>query len=398
MKNTFLQIHTLHSYPSALLNRDEDGLAKRLPFGGSIRTRISSQCLKKHWKDAKGPWSLNNLNIPLGTRSRYIFEEMFENLKKTMEEKIAETIVGTYRSKLLPTKEVEEVEEKKEKKGEKGKEKKFPHQTILLGKNELDFLEKSAMEIAVKTSDLEDLKKEAANICKNLKSMIEKVPLDKGLTAALFGRMITSDLLANSDAAIHVAHAFTVHAQESESDYFTVFDDLIKQRKETGAAHLDDMELTSGLYYGYVVIDLETLWKNLGKDPELTGRVVEHLLHLIAKQSPGAKLGSTAPYSWADFCLVELGNRQPRTLANAFRNPVPLKKDGQTLELSLNRIAGHLKALDDCYGMEEKRSFSSPHSFLEDSQLKQLFNELAKEQPFNELAKCIGNEVIQNQW
>lgn len=40
----FLQIHTLH------LNRDDSGRAKRLPFGGAVRTRISSQCLKWHWR------------------------------------------------------------------------------------------------------------------------------------------------------------------------------------------------------------------------------------------------------------------------------------------------------------------------------------------------------------
>ena len=30
----FLQIHTLTSYTAALLNRDDSGLAKRLPYGG----------------------------------------------------------------------------------------------------------------------------------------------------------------------------------------------------------------------------------------------------------------------------------------------------------------------------------------------------------------------------
>ena len=46
----FLQIHTLHSYPAALLNRDDSGLAKRMRFGDAVRTRISSQCLKRHWR------------------------------------------------------------------------------------------------------------------------------------------------------------------------------------------------------------------------------------------------------------------------------------------------------------------------------------------------------------
>ena len=31
----FLQIHTLTSYAAALLNRDDAGLAKRIPFGNA---------------------------------------------------------------------------------------------------------------------------------------------------------------------------------------------------------------------------------------------------------------------------------------------------------------------------------------------------------------------------
>src|SRR5438552_18045695 len=58
-----------------------------------------------------------------------------------------------------------------------------------------------------------------------------------------------------------VAHSFTVHAEESESDYFTVVDDL-KRRVEgddAGSAGIFDMELTSGLYYGYAVVDVPLL-------------------------------------------------------------------------------------------------------------------------------------------
>ena len=58
----FLQIHTLHSYPAALLNRDDSGLAKRMPFGGATRTRISSQCLKRHWRVAEDDYALKSLS------------------------------------------------------------------------------------------------------------------------------------------------------------------------------------------------------------------------------------------------------------------------------------------------------------------------------------------------
>ena len=54
----FIQIHTLTAYPAALLNRDDAGLAKRLPFGGATRIRVSSQCLKRHWRKAEGKHAL----------------------------------------------------------------------------------------------------------------------------------------------------------------------------------------------------------------------------------------------------------------------------------------------------------------------------------------------------
>ena len=66
----FIQIHTLHNYPAALLNRDDAGSAKRLPYGNAIRTRISSQCLKRHWRVADDVFSLSSLGVPMAIRSR----------------------------------------------------------------------------------------------------------------------------------------------------------------------------------------------------------------------------------------------------------------------------------------------------------------------------------------
>ena len=44
---TFINIHTLISHPSSMMNRDDSGLQKTAVFGGSVRSRISSQCLKR---------------------------------------------------------------------------------------------------------------------------------------------------------------------------------------------------------------------------------------------------------------------------------------------------------------------------------------------------------------
>ena len=197
----------------------------------------------------------------------------------------------------------------------------------------------------------------------NFAAFRQQASLPGGLIGALFGRMVTSDPGANIEAAVHVSHAFTVHAEESESDYFSVVDDLQGPDEDAGAAHIGDMELTAGLFYGYVVVDVPGLVSNLegcdasdwqNGDRELAAKVVEHLIHLIATVSPGAKLGSTAPYAAADLMLIEAGNRQPRSLANAYREPTAARTDA-----AMDALESQLAALDDCYGVKEARRVMS---------------------------------------
>ena len=169
-----------------------------------------------------------------------------------------------------------------------------------------------------------------------------------GLAAALFGRMVTSDTDANIAAPVHVAHSFTVHAEEAEGDYFTAVDDL--SGDEPGADTIQETELTSGLFYGYAVVDLPGLLANLSKDAELAGEVLHNLVYLIAEVSPGAKLGSTAPYGRASFMLLEAGDRQPRSLAESYRTPCK-----PHLGPAVSELSSHLAALDDAYATGEDR-------------------------------------------
>ena len=80
----FLQIHSLHSYPAALLNRDDSGLAKRMPFGDAVRTRISSQCLKRHWRTANDDYAIHNIpNAAKAIRSRNVIDrEVIQPLRE----------------------------------------------------------------------------------------------------------------------------------------------------------------------------------------------------------------------------------------------------------------------------------------------------------------------------
>jgi len=345
----FLQIHTLASYPATLLNRDDSGLAKRLPFGDATRTRISSQCLKRHWRTAEDEWALKSIGEPMAVRSREIPERRIlpalqaaQVGTQEVREAVCEAMaLGLHGSKSAKIKD---------------------RQALLLGQPEIDHLTSKAIEIAETHAEA----KAAAEAVKalfstaNLSALRKSGAMNAGLEAALFGRMVTSDPEANTDAAIHVAHAFTVHAEASESDYFTVVDDLTHEAGEAGAGGLFDTELTAGLFYGYVVVDVPLLISNLGADPALAGKVVEHLVHLIAKVSPGAKKGSTAPYAYADLMLVEAGQRQPRTLANGFRTPCAARSDSATAAL-----AGYLEKVDAAYGNGESRR----HTAIEPARL-----------------------------
>ena len=46
-----------------------------MPFGGAVRTRISSQCLKRHWRVAQDEFALRSIAGATGAlRSRNVVE------------------------------------------------------------------------------------------------------------------------------------------------------------------------------------------------------------------------------------------------------------------------------------------------------------------------------------
>lgn len=376
----FIQIHTLHNYPGALLNRDDAGLAKRLPYGDAIRTRISSQCLKRHWRTADDHFSLANLGVPMAVRSRVTLDLIRKKLLATgLSEALAQAAGEGLRDAGLLD---------KGGKNAKGKEALETGQAVLLGNAEIEYLVKRCAELAQENTEEKSLKVAIAQFLKDEKKNIEALKHGSGLESALFGRMVTSDVLASRDAAVYVAHAFTVHEAQVENDYFTVVDDLLREAGEQGSAGIFDTELASGLYYGYVVVDVPQLIANLEGEKasdwatlpcekrELAGRVVQHLLHLIATVSPGAKRGSTAPFEWAKFLLVEVGDWQPRSLAGAFQNALPLNQ-AAIREAAVHLLSEEVGKLDAAYGATLERRFVSLDSVAVPNAQRLALNQLA---------------------
>lgn len=361
MNPRFLQIHTLIPYVAALINRDDSGQAKRLPYGGALRTRISSQCLKRHWRMADDPRALSNI-AEKAVRSRDLVAKVAREARlqaDTWSQEAADALDPWFLFAIYGYK----AADAPKKRGEKSKfEDKSSRPTLLFGRPEIRHLAREYVRLISESGGDPD---RAFNLAKdwvggsdkkaflsNMKAMRETTDRPAGIAAALFGRMVTSDPAANITAPMHVAHAFTVHREEAESDYFTAVDDLSED--EPGADTIQDTELTSSLFYGYVVVDLPGLIENLGGDLELAGLVLHNLVHLIAEVSPGAKLGSTAPYSRASVMLLEAGDRQPRSLAEAYRSPCAPK-----VVEAAQAMSEHLSALDEYYATGEERRILS---------------------------------------
>ncbi len=365
----FLQIHFLTSYHATLLNRDDVGLAKRISFGGHQRLRVSSQCQKRHWRE----WMLNQTDLPRGFRTRYFFDRVVKRrlVEAGLDGDLAHDLILHLSTHVLTA---------------AGGKKALDQETlamkqpVLFGKPEADYFVGLLLEAAQQgDKDTacawldEALKKSKANF----KALLQQAGIEEpavGFEGALFGRFVTSDILARVDAPVHVAHAFTTHALDTEVDYFTVVDDLAED--ETGAAHANEMELGGGVYYGYIVVDIPLLISNLtGCDPtewqSQDKRDAYDLLHLLihaaAQVTPGAKLGATAPYARAECVVLEVGTDQPRSLANAFLKPISVRSTQETLmELSIGALGNYISSLESMYGKDDTERFvatTSPGSW-----------------------------------
>jgi CRISPR system Cascade subunit CasC len=391
-KPLFLQVHTLTSYPGALLNRDDVGFAKRLPFGGASRTRISSQCLKRHWRSFQGEHALSAIHagaedVALSVRSRHSFERFVlaplidegvpaETARAATEAVMVEVLGESAKAKKAKEEATtdEAPQKTKKKPGKKdgdetGAASLRTGQITVLGRAELGFFLNEARALATDAGSADTIeaackKRFTKDWNKNLKGLRRAA----GLDAALFGRMVTSDSLARSDAAIHVAHAFTVHAEGAETDYFAAVDDLLQgaEDPQLGSGHIGTTELTSGLFYSYVVVDVAQLVSNLegcdakdwaSADRQLGAAVVSSLIHIITRVSPGAKKGSTAPYAYAHLAMVEAGSAQPRTLANAFLQPVAERPN--LVANAYDALVTYVLDVDQVFGLANRRAIAA---------------------------------------
>ena len=339
-EKNYINYHILISHSPSNLNRDDMNMQKTAVFGGTKRTRISSQSLKRAMR--KSEYYGNELGHP-STRTALLINQYAKDLKEQYPDKSDKVEkICLYVAAII------EGKTKKEdlKKYKRNKKEEIKTQVLAWNSNEKDLL-KELIISALEISDAElipFLKKGVESIDANLKQNLER-------DIALSGRMVTG-AIDSIDASLAVAHAITTHTVDGDIDWFTAVDDLNQETGETGSAHLDTTEFSSGVFYRYASLNIRQLQDNLGDvDRAQALEIASHVLHLLATVVPSAKQNAFAAFNLADFAFVSFSD-QPISLANAFETPVKAGRDGLLIP-SINAFENYHKAICNAYGLKD---------------------------------------------
>lgn len=351
----FVQIHMLQSMPPGNLNRDETGQPKKCLFGGVTRGRISSQCLKRNIR--RSPEFRAAFGDALADRTTYLPRMVGDAMKEGnpgVPDDELELLMAAIAARFKKEKRGADSQEDEEHEDETATGEVSP----AAGNGQTGQLVFFQQPFAVRIVELlaafregnpraysrfigrqlkpKPGKEEEEAIKGAIKELVGKIAAaSKTLTVdiGLFGRMTTSDLVVNVEAACQVAHAISTHETIIESDYFTAMDDrkaryVESQTDKAGAAFMGtgDTEtfFNAAVYYKYLNVDLEALKKHLPSlGDEGAGKVARALVAAAALANPTGKQNSFASHSVPELILVEVSRtRRPLSYANAFLQPV----------------------------------------------------------------------------
>lgn len=338
-----IEIHMIQNHSPANLNRDDLGAPKTCYFGGVLRSRISSQCIK---------------------RSIRMSEEFKQLLGGIRTRQLAKLIAKRVTSEGDVLKRAERILEAcgfKPKKPKKQDDGDSEQSKMLVYTTREAIHEMAAL---LQDGDEKDDKELAMSFAKLIAERTV-VP-----DMALSGRMLEPDKAAGQiwkdrnttvEAALQVAHAISTHEARLEVDYYVAADDI--PGKDAGAGYVDEAMFGSACFYKYFSIHWETLVNNLkgfvGDHEKLAAHTVGAFIRSAALANPTGKQNSFAAHNPPDGMLIEIKNA-PISYANAFANPVG-NGERDIISQSIAQLAQYVHDLDTGYGKPTKRFWFSPN-------------------------------------
>lgn len=338
-----IEIHMLKNYPATNLNRDDTGAPKTCFFGGAQRGRISSQCLKRTWRTSDQFKQLGSA----GFRSRTLPELV---AKRLLDAGVARDSVSVAEKILTGI----------ANKDGKTNDKKITSQIIFFSPDDVAALTSCLLQMIEKAGDVKTLEKAKPDeiVALMRKANVRAITLD----IALFGRMVTSDVFMDVNAAMQVAHAVSTHTVNLESDYYTAVDDLLgsgdgtdnEGGDQTGAGMIGDIDYNSCCYYLYAALDTDVLKDNLKSSPEAQAKLpllLPTLLTVMAQSNPTGKQNTFAGHVLPEMIMVECKQQKvPLSYANAFAEPVSLR-EGHVVRDSIKKLASEVDLMDGAYAL-----------------------------------------------
>jgi len=183
------------------------------------------------------------------------------------------------------------------------------------------------------------------------------VDVKPAVDLALFGRFSTSEALQRFDGAAYFSHAFSVNERHTDSvDFFSTVDDLDMYNR---SGMVGEREFDAPIHYHYCAVDLVILAENLRGDQALAAATVSGLIQAMMVVSPSGSQNSMASMTFTEHMMVEVSDgKRARTLANAFLSPVTTayeeagerKKSTLSLaDIAWRNMIYHVEKLDRMY-------------------------------------------------
>ncbi|MFF0296306.1 type I-E CRISPR-associated protein Cas7/Cse4/CasC [Kitasatospora sp. NPDC004614] len=310
----FVDVHVVQSVPFANLNRDDNNSVKTVAYGGTERTRVSSQSWKRaartYFQQALGEAALRTRRI--GERVARVLEED-RGWPAALAARAGQHVAAGSSIKF-------EVD------GE----------SSAVTTNAMVYVPGSAVAELADLAEEFRVELEAAKAIRKSgdKSVLPKDRVDAVLRSRngvinLFGRMLAEVDDAGVDGAVQVAHALTTHGTDIELDYFSAVDDVSDVWGDsTGSAHMGHAEFSAGVFYRFATIDLQELARNLGGDVAAARELAAGFAEAFVLSLPQAKKTATAPHTIPDLVHVAVRSDRPLSFAAAFEKPVRASQEG----------------------------------------------------------------------
>ena len=325
-RRMYIDIHVIQTIPPSCVNRDDTGSPKTCIYGGTNRSRVSSQS----WKRAVREYFKGTVDEgELGTRTKKIVELVYEEIVR-QDPSIPEANAQKMAADVLGAAGIQIAKEKKKGKGKDDDGVDVPEAKALF------FMSRKQAENVAALAIAGDYDKKKAQAALNAGT---------GIDIALFGRMVADDPSMNADASAQVAHAISTHRVTNEFDYYTAVDER-SPADNPGAGMIGTVEFNSSTMYRYATVAVHDLERQLFDDPSVTAIAVREFIRAFILSMPTGKMNTFANRTIPEYVLIELRDDQPVNCAAAFETPVqPGRDKGGYSENSVKALESYVSSI-----------------------------------------------------